>query len=73
MYAVVCLFVTHGELVLDSGRVGGGVDEDGSHAPGVVHHLEAQQDVGARAVAKTDHRLHAQVVQHVDQILAHDL
>ena len=39
----------------------------------MVHHLEAQQDVRACAVAKADHRLHAEVVQHVHQVLAHDL
>jgi hypothetical protein len=42
-------------------------------APGDVLHPEADDDVGAGAVADADAALDPQLVQHCDQILSHHL
>ena len=58
------------ELLHEGGDGRGGVDEDDAEAARRVHGGEAGEDVGAGAVAQPDHHLHAQVVQHVHQVLA---
>ena len=58
------------ELLHEGGDGRRGVDEDDAEAAGRVHGGEAGEDVGAGAVPQTDHHLHAQVVQHVHQVLA---
>ena len=68
--ALCSLPASYLELLHESGDCRGGVDEDDAEAARGVHGGEAGEDVGAGAVAQTDHHLHAQVVKHVHQVLA---
>ena len=70
MKGALSLPASYLELLHESGDRRGGVDEDDAEAAGRVHGGEAGEDVGAGAVAQTDHHLHAQVVKHVHQVLA---
>ena len=58
------------ELIHHPGRGSGGVKQHYPETPGVVHDLEAGQDVGPGAVAQADDGLHSEVVQHVHEVLA---
>jgi hypothetical protein len=58
------------KLLNEGGLCCRGVDEHDPEAPGRVHRGKAGKDVGAGAVAQTNHHLHAKVVQDVYKVLA---